>query len=289
MLAAAAVSSASAAAPAAAVRDCPGAQPPHVIAAGQGSLEAVAVDGGGRVFYSAGTRKAVMRLDAPGQAPVFLAGGITAPGGLVFTEGGALIATEGNTIPNGAIGNLVGQSRLWRIDPDSGARTVFATGLSMGNGLARGHDGAIYASDDAGIPIDRIGPDGDVQRAWASVLSPNGLAVDPSGTWLYAAQTFVPAAIARIRLSDPADVQTYVRPGPLDVAAGLDGMTIDPQGRLYVTANGMGEVWRVGADRSICALARGLRQPSAVALRDGSAIVVGFDGRILQLAGAVPG
>ena len=103
------------------------------------------------------------------------------------------------------------------------------------------------------------------------------------------ASAAAPAAAVRDCPDAPADVRTYVRPGPLDIAAGLDGMTIDPQGRLYVTANGLGEVWRVGTDRLICALARGLRQPSAVALRDGSAIVVGFDGRILELPGAVPG
>ncbi|MEX2196360.1 MAG: hypothetical protein WD844_13825 [Thermoleophilaceae bacterium] len=75
---------------------------------------------------------------------------------------------------------------------------------------------------------------------------------------------------------------------PRVIAAGLDGMTIDAAGRVYVTADAAGELWRVGTDRSICALARGRRQPSAVALRDGSAIVVGFDGRILELPGALP-
>lgn len=40
-------------------------------------------------------------------------------------------------------------------------------------------------------------------------------------------------------------------------------------GRLYVAANGADQVWRIEPDGAICALARGLRFPSAVALGQG--------------------
>lgn len=286
-VAAAVAASALWAAPAAAVPTCPDAPTARVIADRQGSLEAVAVDDGGRIFYSATDSKAIMRIDAPEAAPVAVTGGIEAPGGLVFDDDGSLVAAEGNSLLNGVLGNLVGLARLWRIDPDTGARTLVAEGLSMGNGLARGPDGAFYASDDMGLPLDRI-RGSEVERGWAIVLSANGLAVDPSGDWLYAAQTFAPAAIVRINLHDPREIHTWARPGLLDIAAGLDGMTIDAAGRLYVAANLAGEVWRVGADRSICALARGLDQPSAVALRGDDAIVVGFGGQVVELPGAVP-
>ena len=46
----------------------------------------------------------------------------------------------------------------------------------------------------------------------------------------------------------------------------LDGLDIDDAGRLYVAANGAGQVWRVDPDGRICAIARGLGSPSAVAV-----------------------
>lgn len=292
MLVAAGALSASAAAPAAAVRVCSDAQPPRLVLAGQGSLEAAIVDEHGRLFYSATTRNAIMRLDHPDAEPVVLAGGIESPGGLAFDADGMLLVGGPNSLVNGAIGNVVGLSQLLRIDPDSGARSVAATGLSMGNGLVAGPDGSVYASDDIGVNIDRI-RGSRVEPGWAKVLSPNGLAIDPSGRWLYAAQTFVPAAIARIDLNDPRRVSDYVRLPVEDIAAGLDGMTIDGAGRLVVTANVPGEVWRVGTDRSVCRVAPGLPNASAVAVgrgpdgfSAGNAYAVGFSGRIIEMPGA---
>jgi hypothetical protein len=274
------------AAPAGAVPACPDAPQPRVLADRQGSLEAVAVGGAGRIYYSATDFKAVMRIDAPGEAPQAVAGAIEAPGGIVVEDDGSLVVTEGDSLLNGVLGNLVGLARLWRLEPATGRRTLIAEGLGMGNGLARGPDGTFYASNDLGLALDRIR--GSRVERWATVLSANGLAVGPSGHWLYAAQAFAPAAIVRIRLDDPRDVATWARPGLPDIAAGLDGMTIDAAGRLYVAANLAGEVWRVDRDRSICALARGLGQPSAVALRGDDAIVVGFGGQVVELPGAVP-
>lgn len=290
-LAAAVVSSASLAAPAAAVRTCSDAPAPRTILSGQGSLESVIVDRRGRLFYSDTTRKAIMRIDRPGEQPLLLAGGIESPGGLAFDADGALVVGQGNSLANGALGNVVGLARLLRVDPDSGATATYAEGLSMGNGLVRGPDGSFYASDDAGTGIDRVRA-GTVERGWASVISGNGLAIDPSGRWLYAAQTFVPAAIARVDLQDPSRVTTYARPGVEDVASGFDGLTIDGAGALYVAVQVPGEVWRVSPDRSICSLGGALQNASAVAVgrggegfAAGNVYAVGFSGRIVELPG----
>ena len=263
---------------------------------GQGSLEAAIVDEQGRLFYSATTQKAIMRLDHPDAEPKVLAAGIESPGGLAFDEDGMLLVGGPNSVANGAVGNVLGLSQLLRIHPESGARTVVATGLSMGNGLVRGPDGSVYASDDIGVNIDRIRLDAAgsrVERGWAKLLSPNGLAIDPTGRWLYAAQTFVPAAIARVDLTDPRRVEEYVRMPVEDIASGLDGMTIDGAGRLLVTANVPGEVWRVSTDRSVCRLGGGVPNASAVAVGRGptgfsarNAYAVGFSGRIIELPGA---
>ena len=134
--------------------------------------------------------------------------------------------------------------------------------------------------------------------SWARIESPNGLVVDASGKWLYAAQTFVPAAISRIEIAEPTHVETWFEAPSEDFAAGLDGMTRDAEGNLYVAANGGGAVWRVDADAQACALTHlpplgpsAVAFGSAPAARSGRPLgfgrrnlyVVTFQGELIQL------
>ena len=285
-----------AATPAAALAapDCPERSPSRELLSGLGTLESVIVDTKGRLFFTDGGH--VLRLDRPGDQPRILAD-VTEPGGLALEPGGDLIVGTGNSVSNGLAGDLTGPSGLVRLDPDSGAAQPFASGLSMANGLVRGPDGAYYATNDMGSNVDRV-LGGQTQRGWAKVDSGNGVAIDSSGRWLYVAQTFRPAAIARVDLRDPASVATHYAAEPADVAAGLDGMTIDAADRLFVTANGAGQVWRVsGSPAQACVVLRGLAGfpdgPSAVAVgaRKGpfpatNLYVVTFDGRLIEISGA---
>jgi sugar lactone lactonase YvrE len=287
---------------AAAARTVPYCSPPpaapRVLRSSLGVLESAIVDNRGRLFvtsqtWDGPTRGAVLRLDRPDAEPVAIAEGIASPGGLAFDDHGGLIVGYGNSLPGGLVGNVVGRAGLLRIHPDTTEREVYATGLSMANGVARAADGTIFASDDVGTHIDRVDPHGTVHRRWAKVPSANGLAIDPTGRYLYAAQTFVPAAIRRVDIANPAHVTTYAQPGPSGRAACLDGLAIDAAGRLYVAANGVGQIWRVDTDGTICAIARGLRFPSAVALgrgpdgfSDGNLYVVTFSGDIVAVAAA---
>jgi sugar lactone lactonase YvrE len=267
----------------------------RVLRSGLGVLESAIVDARGRLFFTSQTwdglaRGAVLRLDRPDAEPVAVVGGIASPGGLAFDEHGRLIVGYGNSLAGGLLGNVVGRAGLLRIDPDTGEREIYATGLSMANGVARTGDGMIFASDDVGTHIDRVDPHGTVQRRWAKVPSANGLAIDPTGRYLYAAQTFAPAAIRRIDIADPANVTTHAQPRLSGRAAYLDGMAIDAVGRLYVAANGAGQIWHVDTDGTIRALARGLTFPSAVALghgpdgfSDGNLYAVTFSGDIVAL------
>jgi sugar lactone lactonase YvrE len=275
---------------------CPDAQPPQTILSGQGLLESVIADDQGRLLYTDTSADALRRIDAPGGAPVTVAGGIDQPGGLLLEPNGDVIVGQGSGFVNGALGNIIGLANLLRVDPDTGSASNYATGLSMANGLARGPAGEIYASDDVGTAIDRV-EEGVVERGWSPILSSNGLAVDAAGENLFAAQTFVPAAIQKIPIDDPGDATTYLSAAPLDLAAGLDGMTIDHAGRVFVAANGGGQVWRVDSDGSYCALATGLLMPSAVAFgssRDGSGFAatslfaVTFSGSVIEMPGARP-
>ena len=188
---------------------------------------------------------------------------VEAPGGLALDADGALLAGYGDSIANGARGESDPQAGLLRIDPETGAKTTYAAGLQMANGLARGRDGTLYASNDIGTSLDRVLPDRTVEVGWADVQSPNGLAVDSTGRFLFAAQTFRPAAIQRVDIATRRST-LYAQPPAEDIAAGLDGMTIDERDRLFVAANAAGEIWRVDTDRTICALARGQAQASAV-------------------------
>jgi sugar lactone lactonase YvrE len=278
-------------------------RPPHVrvLRSGLGVLESAIVDPRGRLFFTSqtwdGLFGAVLRMDHPNAQPVELAGGIISPGGLAFDDRGMLIVGFGDSPHGGLIGNVAGLAGLLLVDPDSGERETWITGLGMANGVARAADGTIFASNNVGTHIDRVDPHGNVQRRWAKVASANGLATNPGGRYLYAAQTFVPAAIKRVEIANPANVATHACPGPIARAAALDGLAIDNTGRLlYVAANGAGQIWRVEPDRKIEALARGLKFPSAVAIGhgpdgfgEGNLYAVTFHGDIIELADAVPG
>ena len=269
-----------------AVPDCPDIRAPKVILDGQGLLESVLVDSKGRLFWTDSNANALMVIEAPGAAPRPVAP-VDNPGGLLEARDGTIIAGSGNGFQEGAIGNVAGQAKLVRIDPATGQVTPFAEGLSMANGLAWGPSGEIYASDDVSTGIDKV-VDGKVQPRWAQVISSNGLAVDAAGGHLFAAQTFQPPAIQKVTIADPAQVETFGTGAPEDLTAGLDGMTIDQLDRLFVTANGGGQVWRFDVDGTPCALARGLLLPSAVALGGTSAYVVTFSGVLAELENVRP-
>jgi sugar lactone lactonase YvrE len=115
-----------------------------------------------------------------------------------------------------------------------------------------------------------------------------------SGRWLYAAQTFHPAAVVRVEIADPSDVETWFRAPLGDIAAGPDGIARDEHDNVYVAANGSGEVWRIAADGSThCSLASlDPLGPSAVAFGRGSRrfarrhlYVTTFQGELIQLRG----
>jgi sugar lactone lactonase YvrE len=281
-------------APAIAAPDCPETNESRVLVEGAGTLESVIVDPRGPLWFT--NESSLMRLDRPGTQPQVVAR-VEEPGGLAFDDAGNVIVGFGNTPGNAATGDAVGRSGLLRVDPFTGATEVYATELSSANGVVRGPDGAFYASNAVGANVDRV-VNGETERGWAQVQSGNGLTIDSTGRWLYAAQTFRPAAIQQVDLRDPSKVTPFVEAGPDDTAAGLDGMDRDAADRLFVAANGSGEVWRVaGAPPEYCVVLGGLPGfpdgPSAVAVgRRGTPFpaenvyVVAFDGRVHEIAGA---
>ncbi len=287
---------------AAAAPPCDSPPQARTLYSGYGMLESVIVDSQGRIYFTDSANDRVMRADAPGQAPYPLATGIPDGGGFVFLPDGDLVVGTGNAIATGLFGNIAPSAGLVRIDPATGAKSPYASGLQMANGLGIGPAGEIYASSDSGLiaGIDRIGPGGSpVQTHWAPVISPNGLVVDRAGEWLYAAQTFQPAAIKRVRLSNPTQVETFFQAPLADITAGLDGMVRDENDQLYVAGVSGGQVWKVTNPNpqacSLVDLPPFPDGPSAVAFGQGrtgfshpNLYVVTFGGEVIELAGVRP-
>ena len=277
--------------PASAAPDCPGGQiASRVLASTGDTLEYGIFDSLGRFFYSDQSTSMLMRIDHFGEPPEPLAP-IPAPGAMVFAPDGSIIIGSGDSLQNGLAGDMNPMSSLLRVNPNTGAVQTYATGLGMANGLALAPHSTIYATNDAGFDIDRV-KHGQVTHPWARVYSTNGVVVSVNNRYLYVSQTFTPAAIQRISIANPSQVTPFAVAQGADMSAGLDDMTIDSEGILYIAANGAGQVWKVDTSGAICVLAGGLRFPSAVNFGVGadssSLYVVGFDGNISKLANVLP-
>ena len=272
----------------------------RTLLSGQGRLESAIVASRGRLFFTNETQ--LLRLDRPGAAPRVLVDGVDGPGGLVQAPDGSLLMGRGNNTQDGLVGDFTGPAGILRVNPDTGATSVYATGLAMANGVARAPDGSLYATNDLGSNVDRVAPDGTTQAGWSHVLSGNGDAVDTTGRWLYVNQTFQPAAVKRVDILHPDQVTTYVAPtDPIDLKAGLDGMTRDARDDLFLAANGAGQIWKAtpGPPPRLCLLVGGLAPfpsgPSAVAIGLGHSpfparnlYVVTFGGDVIEVPGVVP-
>jgi sugar lactone lactonase YvrE len=281
-----------AAAPAAhGLPDCPDVPEKRTVLSGQGQLESIIADARGRLFYTDlqnGGR--LLRVDRPGAEPRVLKTGINGTGGLAWEPDGSLILGENGGNQNAIVDGPAGG--LWRVNPETGESTRIASGMGMANGIVRGPDGAIYASNDFAGGIDRV-VGGRVEDDWSKVATPNGLVIDTAGRYLYAAQTFKPASVARIDLSDPAKEEPYYEAPPPDLYGGPDGMTRDDHDRLFVAINAIGQVWRIDRDRTACVLATGIGGASALNWGGGepgfparNLYVVAFSGVLVELVNA---
>jgi sugar lactone lactonase YvrE len=271
--------------------DCPGGQIKPVSLAQTGDvLEYGLLDRSGRFLYSDQTKGAVMQIDAFGSPPREIAA-VSGPGAIVEEPDGSLVVGSGDGVENGLQGDAFPTSSLVRINPATGATSTFATGLGMANGIIQAPDGTFYATNDLGSDIDRVDRNGQVTHGWAKVFSTNGVVLSPDRRFLYVDQTFQPAAVQRIKISDPSQVSQVAAAQGADMAAGPDDMTIDTAGNLYIAANGAGQIWRVNPGGQICVIASGLAFPSSVVLGPGTAssnlYVVGFGGEIVELPGGV--
>jgi hypothetical protein len=263
----------------------------RTIASGLGVLENLEPDGTGGLLVSNNGAGEIDRLTPDGTASTLIPN-VPSPGG-ERVRGGFLYFNTGDSPQAGLVGTTDGTVR--RYDLSSGALTIWSSGLSMPNGLVFLPSGdAAVSRVSPGWGITRI-PAGDPahpQRNWVATNDSNGMAVDPTGTWLYFDETFQPGGLVmRARIADPSDVEQVASLGQGLV---LDDMTIDHQGVLYIAANRpapAGEVIRLDPSTGTsCVIATGLGDPSAVKFGCGPGwpsdhlFVVGFEGAVYDLS-----
>jgi hypothetical protein len=264
----------------------------HTVLSGQGLLENLVFDRRGGLLLSANRDDAILRLNSNRRLRTLI-DGVKAPGGLRI-RGSTLYFNTGDDATSGIEGRADGTIDRYRLK--TGRRTVWSKGLTMPNGLIFLPNGDAVVSRDLGqgTGMTRV-PARHPRRPqpnWAALDDTNGMAKDPTGRWLYTVETFDPASrVYRIRIADPDRIKVVAALGHGTVPLGLDDMTRDRRGRLYIAANIAGEVIRLNPETGrSCVIASGLRNPSAVKFgrgpgwSDRSLYVTGFDGTVKRLS-----
>lgn len=284
----------------AAVPQCAGSVSKSVLYSDLGRIESVIAGGAGRLYASlertdpTPTPGRLVSIDRPGAMPRTVANGPDGPGGLAW-DGSRMLWGYGDALENGETGDTNPVAGLYRVNFAKGSRSVVSDRLGMANGIARASNGAIFASNDLGMKLDRISPSGITLNGWATVDSANGLVVSKDQKYLYAAQTFAePSAISRVEIANPANVTTWATTeGVITGNPVFDGLARDNSGNLYVAAWAAGEIWKVDSQRRFCVLATGLGRPSTLnfgfgrtGFRAADLYVAGFNGEITSISGA---
>ncbi|MBI4728662.1 MAG: hypothetical protein HY775_04070 [Acidobacteria bacterium] len=236
------------------------------------------------LWVSDGTARAVRRFGPSGAEGTGLTG-VDSPGGLATGPDGLIYAGIGNSLANSLTRSGLGKVVRFSPSNPNGSVETYSSGFNMPNGLTFGPGGEIFISNDLDYGLIRITP-ATAPAPWAElshVWGTNGLVVDPAGVNLYAAVTFDQRSpIVRVPLDgsgahaiaaqlsvgaaslEPA-VYTDGDPSKPLLVKGLDDMTRDAAGTLYVVGNGSGELLRVDpATGGSCLIASGFQNPSSV-------------------------
>ena len=270
----------------------------RTVVSGLSVLEDLLPDGGGGMLLSSSSHNSIERVSPDGTVTTVLAG-VNAPGAQQL-RGHVVYFATGDATASGAMGTADGT--VDTLDLVTGRHATYATGLVMPNGMAFDGAGNAYVTRDVDAPagahtgITRI-PATDPahpQLDWAALEDTNGIAVDPGGRHLYADQTFTPdSSVFRIDLANPGTITKVASlqgAGGSPVPQGLDDMTIDGDGILYVAANSGGQIIRLDPrSAEACVIASGLMTPSSLKFGRGAGwpqdhlFVVGFDGSLREL------
>jgi sugar lactone lactonase YvrE len=141
---------------------------------------------------------------------------------------------------------------VWRVTPGGDTTRVVNGGIGDPNFVLVLADGSFLVTDDATDEILWVGEDGQPRLFTDAVGHPNGIALSSDGGTLYVAQIFEslrPTVTSGKVWAVPLEEGDLAGLPELLVdlgdAAANDGLALDEHGRVYVAANGFGQIWRV--------------------------------------------
>ena len=141
---------------------------------------------------------------------------------------------------------------VWRVTPEGDTTRVVDGGIGDPNFVMLLADGSFLVTDDATDEILRVGEDGQPRLLTDAVGHPNGIALSNDGSTLYVAQIFeslrpmvTSGKVWAVPLQDGDVAGLPELVADLGDGAGNDGLALDEHGRVYVAANGYGQIWRV--------------------------------------------
>ncbi|MGD2216763.1 MAG: SMP-30/gluconolactonase/LRE family protein [Gemmatimonadales bacterium] len=173
---------------------------------------------------------------------------------------------------------------VWRITPEGEKTRVVDGGIGDPNFVLVRPDGSFLVSDDATDEIFLVDPQGRLTLFTDAIGHPNGLALSADGSTLYVAQIF--GSLRPLAIDDRVwalPLEDGQPAGPPEVLARLgegaanDGLALDELGRIYVAANGTGQIWRIDpATRETVLVAEGMPGVASMAFGQGE-----FDGQAI--------
>lgn len=152
---------------------------------------------------------------------------------------------------------------------------VIAKDLKTPNGTVVAKDGAVYVSETDPGRIDRILPDGTLEKVIDGITFANGLALSDDESILYVASTTGGKILAVTLTGDDAGKKKTFKAG-LQM---IDGITRDPDGNFYACLYATGQVVRIAPDGALTPVAKGLVSPASPALRGGALYVTSLQGK----------
>ncbi|NDJ62933.1 MAG: hypothetical protein GYB67_17570 [Chloroflexi bacterium] len=245
---------------------------------------AVTVGPDGTVYTGSFATGAVWAIAADGTLTEIdetrrVAGGVA--GLAVAADGALLIVDSGATDPRSSGG------RLLRVPPDDAIIREFAyidddTGFVAPNDIVITPDGSVFVSDSGRNEIWRFNADGSGGSVWwvppsvaeGARLAITGLAYDPAHDALIITEP-ERGLIYRALLADGATEILYEH-GQRENPPGFDGVTVAPDGTIYVAAFGQNGI-AIVADGALEYIVGRFRGASDVAYADGRLYVPNFD------------